>query len=146
MDEYAAAKENIFRYQKDGSLLVLNRENEGTFSMAEKAASSEICFFSSKRSLEKGAYMQDGVIYLDGNVKKIYLISDQNRALTLGIDRVIAMNTRTARGSTIFQLKGKGKLVDAGTDFTRFVDAQKYWKTKFPASGVVMAAQDIFSE
>jgi DNA gyrase subunit A len=87
-----------------------------------------------------------GVIYLDGNVKKIYLISDQNRALTLGIDRVIAMNTRTARGSTIFQLKGKGKLVDAGTDFTRFVDAQKYWKTKFPASGVVMAAQDIFSE
>ena len=67
MDEYAAAKENIFRYQKQGSLLVLNRENEGTFSMAEKAASSEICFFSSKRNLEKGAYMQDGVIYLDRN-------------------------------------------------------------------------------
>ncbi len=86
------------------------------------------------------------VIYLDGNVKKFYLISDQNRAMTLAVDRVIAMNTRTARGSTIFQLKSKGKIVDAGTDFTRFVDAQKYWKTKFPASGVAMSAQDIFSE
>ncbi len=104
---------------------------------------------SNRKKLTKafsGASLAVGVIYLDGSVKKIYLISDQKRAMTLGVDHVIAMNTRTAKGSTIFQLKGKGKIIEAGSDLTRFVDAQKYWKTKFPATGVAMAAQDSFSE
>jgi UDP-N-acetylmuramoylalanine--D-glutamate ligase len=60
------AKENIFRHQKKGSLLVLNRENSYTYAMAEKAGGAEIAFFSSERTLEKGICLQNGVIYVDG--------------------------------------------------------------------------------
>ena len=67
MTEYAIAKENVFRYQKKGELLVLNGENEHTKKMAQKAVNSKIRFFSSKNYLEDGISLQNGVISLDGN-------------------------------------------------------------------------------
>ena len=66
MEEYATAKENIFRYQKKDDLLVLNRENGYTYGMAEKASAGNIRFFSSDRFLEDGICLQDGAIFLNG--------------------------------------------------------------------------------
>lgn len=65
MQEYAVAKENIFRHQAAGDLLVLNRENPHTVEMADKAPGA-VRFFSAKRLLAKGICLQDGVICLDG--------------------------------------------------------------------------------
>lgn len=67
MQEYIDAKKNIFLYQSNDSVLVLNRENDITYGFESKAK-AEIREFSSKRVLENGAYFNEGVLYLDGNV------------------------------------------------------------------------------
>ncbi len=67
MQEYIDAKKNIFLYQSNDSVLVLNRENDITYGF-ESEAKAEIREFSSKRVLENGAYFNEGVLYLDGNV------------------------------------------------------------------------------
>ncbi len=67
MQEYIDAKKNIFLYQSNDSVLVLNRENDITYGF-ESEAKAEIREFSSKRVLKNGAYFNEGILYLDGNV------------------------------------------------------------------------------
>ena len=65
MQEYIDAKKNIFLYQNSNDVLVVNRENEITYSF-EKEAKSQVREFSSKRVIENGAYYKDGALYVDG--------------------------------------------------------------------------------
>lgn len=65
MQEYIDAKKNIFLYQNQDNVLVLNRENEITYGF-EKEAKGEVREFSSKRVLENGSYFENGILYLDG--------------------------------------------------------------------------------
>lgn len=65
MQEYIDAKKNIFLYGEESGVLVVNRENDITYSF-EKEAKGEVREFSSKRVLEKGAYYKDGILYLEG--------------------------------------------------------------------------------
>lgn len=67
MQEYIDAKKNIFLYQSNDSVLVLNRENDITYGF-ESEAKAEIREFSSKRVLENGTYFDDGILYLNGNL------------------------------------------------------------------------------
>ena len=67
MDEYINSKKNIFLYQNSDGVLVLNRENDITYGF-ESEAKAEIREFSSKRVLKNGAYFNEGILYLDGNV------------------------------------------------------------------------------
>lgn len=64
MQEYIDAKKNIFLHQNNDGILVINLENDITSSF-EKEAKGEVRKFSSKRTLEKGAFYKDGVLYLD---------------------------------------------------------------------------------
>lgn len=68
MEEYIDAKKNIFKYQNEEGLLILNRENEITNSFVSEAK-GEVKLFSSKRILKQGAYYKDGFLYV--NDKKI---------------------------------------------------------------------------
>lgn len=63
-EEYQDAKKNIFRYQKEDGIIVLNQDNAITRSFA-KETNGKVIFFSSKEKL------QDGYIYdnTDGNIK-----------------------------------------------------------------------------
>ena len=65
MKEYIDAKKNIFLYQNENNVLVVNRENDITYSF-EKEANAEVREFSSKRTLNNGAYYNDGILYLEG--------------------------------------------------------------------------------
>lgn len=65
MQEYIDAKKNVFLYGEESGVLVVNRENDITYSF-EKEAKGEVREFSSKRVLEKGAYYKDGILYLEG--------------------------------------------------------------------------------
>lgn len=65
MEEYIDSKKNIFLYQNETDVLVVNRENEITFGF-EKEAKGYIREFSSKRVIEDGAYYKDGILYLEG--------------------------------------------------------------------------------
>lgn len=65
MKEYIDAKKNVFLYGEEAGVVVVNRENDITYSF-EKEAKGEVREFSSKRVLEKGAYYKDGILYLEG--------------------------------------------------------------------------------
>lgn len=65
MQEYIDSKKNIFLYQESNGVLVVNKENEITFSF-EKEAKGEVREFSSKQVLNKGSYYNEGMLYLEG--------------------------------------------------------------------------------
>ena len=60
-DEYIDAKKNIFKYQDEEGILVLNYDNEITRN-CEKEAKGKVIFFSSKQKLDNGFIVDDGVI------------------------------------------------------------------------------------
>ncbi len=60
-EEYIESKKNIFRYQKEGDILVLNKDNEITASFA-KEAPGKVLFFSSKQKLDNGIIYDNGII------------------------------------------------------------------------------------
>ncbi|SHJ69327.1 UDP-N-acetylmuramoylalanine--D-glutamate ligase [Clostridium amylolyticum] len=63
MEEYIDSKKNIFKYQKEDGLLILNRENDITYSFFNEAK-GKAELFSSKRIIENGAYYNEGKLYL----------------------------------------------------------------------------------
>lgn len=64
MENYIAAKKNIFKNQTEKDVLVLNYEDEVTREFA-KDTKARVLFFSSKRKLPGGIYLQDGRIVCD---------------------------------------------------------------------------------
>ena len=67
MDEYVAAKRNIFAYQDDRDKLVLNADNEITASFAGQAR-GQVTLFSRRRTLERGVSVRNGRIVANGRV------------------------------------------------------------------------------
>ncbi len=65
MDEYLDAKKNIFLHQTADDLLVLNSDNEITRGLADEAK-GKVCWFSASAKETQGAYLKDGIIYLNG--------------------------------------------------------------------------------
>lgn len=65
MEEYIEAKKEIFKHQDSNGILILNRENDITYSLVPEAK-GEVRLFSSKRIIADGAYYNDGTLYLCG--------------------------------------------------------------------------------
>jgi len=63
MDEYVDAKKNIFRFQRENDLLVLNADNEITNGFT---GNGHMVKFSRQNVLENGVYEKNGVIYKGG--------------------------------------------------------------------------------
>ena len=66
MEEYVAAKKNIFLHQKPGDKVVLNRDNELTYSFAAEAK-GDVVFFSRQNPMESGVVLENGVICVKRN-------------------------------------------------------------------------------
>ena len=67
MEEYIDAKKNIFKYQSDGNLMVLNKDNVLTYGL-RKEGKGNIKYFSLCEKLEEGAYFQNNKLYSMNNV------------------------------------------------------------------------------
>ena len=65
MTEYVAAKRNIFDCAVQPEAVVLNADNDITRSFAD-AVKGEIRRFSRRETVERGAYLSEGTVYLDG--------------------------------------------------------------------------------
>ena len=61
MEEYIEAKKNIFKYQNENGLLVLNYDNEITRNFKEEA-NGKVVFFSSKNKLNDGYIVDENKI------------------------------------------------------------------------------------
>lgn len=60
-DEYIDAKKNIFKFQDENGILILNNDNEITKECG-KEANGKVIYFSSKEKLENGFIVDNGVI------------------------------------------------------------------------------------
>ena len=60
-EEYINAKKNIFKYQDNNGIVVLNYDNEITREIANEA-NGRVIFFSSKEKLSDGIILDDGII------------------------------------------------------------------------------------
>lgn len=66
MEEYTDSKKNIYKYQDNNGVLVINEDNEITRSM-ESEAHGRVLKFSSKKIIDDGSYYKDGTLYLLGS-------------------------------------------------------------------------------
>ena len=67
MEEYIDAKKNIFKYQDNTGLIVLNKDDVLTYEI-RKEAKGKIKFFSIREKLEDGAYFENGKLIIKGNI------------------------------------------------------------------------------
>ena len=65
MDEYVAAKRNIFAFQDACDKVVLNADNEITAGFAREAR-GRVTLFSRRGPLENGVYLKDGMVMYHG--------------------------------------------------------------------------------
>ena len=77
MEEYIAAKKNIFLYQNAQQKVVLNRDNDITYSFVPEAK-GQVTLFSRQNPLDEGIVLEDGVICVkkDGNTRKVLPVAD----------------------------------------------------------------------
>ncbi len=74
--EYIDSKKNIFKYQDENGILVLNYDNEITKACA-KEAKGKVIFFSSQTKLDNGYIVDEDVIKeCDDNIRKHILNTD----------------------------------------------------------------------
>lgn len=67
MDEYVEAKKNIFKYQDNNGILIINDENDIT-SKLDKEAKGKVYKFSSLKTQGEDAYYNNGLLYLQDKV------------------------------------------------------------------------------
>lgn len=79
-EEYIEAKENIFKYQSEEDILILNYDNEVTREMAQKAK-GKVIFFSSKTKLTDGYILDNDIIKLCENKLRKHLINTKSLLL-----------------------------------------------------------------
>lgn len=60
-DEYIEAKANIFKYQDEKGLLIVNYDNEITRNLAQKA-NGKVVYFSRKEKRKEGVFIENGII------------------------------------------------------------------------------------
>lgn len=65
MEEYVEAKKNVFKYQDENGILIINDENYITKTL-DKEAKGKVYRFSSVKTEGEDAYYKDGSLYLDG--------------------------------------------------------------------------------
>lgn len=62
MEEYVAAKKNIFLHQQEDDILILNADNEASAPLADEAK-GEVRYFSRRKEIENGAFLSGGTVF-----------------------------------------------------------------------------------
>ncbi len=134
MEEYVNAKKNIFRYQSDEDLLVLNKGNALTFEL-RKEAKGKIKYFSVVDKMEHGAYYENGKLVIEDrvvcNVEEIRLKGMHNvenllTAFCAVVDEVSIISMREV-ATTFTGVPHRG-------EFVREVEGVKYYNDSIASS------------
>lgn len=73
-EEYIECKKNIFKFQNENGVVILNYDNEITKECA-KEAKGKVVFFSRKSKLDNGVILDDGVIKICNDSLRKHLVS-----------------------------------------------------------------------
>jgi UDP-N-acetylmuramoylalanine--D-glutamate ligase len=147
MEEYVEAKKNIFKFQDNNGLLVLNRENDITYSFCDEAEGS-VRLFSSKRKLQDGACYEDGNIVIEGKeictAKEIVIKGMHNvenfMAAFLAVWNDVTIETMR---KVAYSLKG----VAHRNEFVRELDGVRYYNDSIGSSPTrTLATTSVFDK
>ena len=137
-EEYIEAKENIFKYQNEDDILVLNYDNELTRKMAEQAK-GKVVFFSKKTKLSDGIILdgdiikqaQNGIRRHVINVKDIILRGQHNYE---NVCTAIAATQSLVDIETAIKAIKKFKGVEHRIEFVREIDGVKWYNDSIGSS------------
>ncbi len=79
-EEYIEAKKNIFKYQNENGILVLNYDNEITKKF-KKEAKGKVIYFSSKKKLDNGYIVDENIIKICNDKIRNHIINTNNLIL-----------------------------------------------------------------
>lgn len=136
--EYIDAKKNIFKYQNENGILILNNDNEITKNCS-KEAKGKVIFFSSKEKLNDGFIVENKVIkQCNEGVRKHILNTDE--ILLKGNHNYENIATAFAAVSTIIDLEQAAtvvkefKGVEHRLEFVRELNGVKWYNDSASSS------------
>lgn len=134
MQEYIDAKKNIFLHQNKDGILVVNRENEITYSF-EKEAKGIVREFSSKGELKDGAYYKEGILYVEGKsvCKKENIVIKGMHNVENYLAAFIATKDDVST-ETMKKVAENFTGVEHRCEFVREVDGVKYYNDSIASS------------
>lgn len=134
MQEYIDSKKNIFKFQDENGLLILNKDNDITNSMVSEAK-GKVMQFSVKGKVANGAYFNQGKLYVNDNeicnkddilIKGMFNVENYLAAFCALINDVnVDIMKKTA--STF-------KGVEHRNEFVREIDGVKYYNNSIASS------------
>ena len=97
MEEYAEAKENIFRYQDSKDYAVLNWDDPWTRSMGDRCP-GELVFFSRREQIPGGVFVKDDKIIIDieGKTESEMCLDDIRLPGEHNVENILAVSAVTA--------------------------------------------------
>lgn len=136
--EYIDAKKNIFKYQKEDGILILNYDNEITRNCA-KEANGKVIFFSSKEKLDDGFIVDDKIIkQCDDKIRKHIL--NTNEVLLKGKHNYENIATALAATQTLVDIDTavnvikEFKAVEHRLEYVREIDNVKWYNDSASSS------------
>lgn len=134
MQEYIDSKKNIFLYQSENDILVINRENDITHGFKEEAK-GKVLEFSSKRNIENGSYLKNDVLYL--NSKEVCKKEDIIIKGIHNVENYLAAFLATQDDVSIEVMKKVAMTftgVEHRCEFVREIDGVKYYNDSIASS------------
>ena len=137
-EEYIDAKKNIFKYQSENDIVVLNYDNELTRNCA-KDANSKVIFFSSETKLDDGVILDGDVIKLCSDQIRRHIINTKDILLRgkhnyQNICTAIAATKSLVDLDTQISVIKKFSGVEHRTEFVREIDGVKWYNDSIGTS------------
>lgn len=134
MEEYIEAKKNIFLHQNAFSRTVLNADNAATAAFLPETR-GECLLFSRKKCLERGAWCEDGTIYV--NSQKMLKLSDIRIRGDHNVENYLAAICAaygTVSAENIIRVARNFDGVEHRMEFVRELDGVKYYNDSIATS------------
>ncbi len=137
-EEYIDAKKNIFKYQSENDIVVLNYDNELTRNCA-KEANSKVIFFSSETRLDDGVILDEDVIKLCDDKIRRHIINTKDILLRgkhnyENIAAAIAATKSLVDIDTQIKVIKNFSGVEHRTEFIREIDGVKWYNDSIGTS------------
>lgn len=137
-EEYIEAKKNIFKYQNEDGILILNYDNEIT-KKCEKEANGKVIFFSHKEKLDDG-FIVDGKIIKECEDKIRKHIFNGDDAILRGSHNLENIATAFAATKTLVSVEDASKAikefkpVEHRIEFIKEIDNVKWYNDSASSS------------
>ena len=136
--EYIDAKKNIYRYQNEDGVLILNYDNKETRKIA-KEANGKVVFFSSKKVLENGYIIEEDIIKecQDGLRRRILYPDEVNLKGIHNLENICAALAATkefVNVDAVVDAIKEFKAVEHRLEFVKEIDGVKWYNDSASSS------------